>query len=327
MDALRRLIHPEDSHKLWEAVQAAFGDRSRFDMEFRVIPPAGRVRWMANHASVFVDPDRNSAKLIGTIADITARKEIEALTNQHRAEIAHLSRVASVGEMASSLAHELNQPLTAILGYAGVCLDAARADAGNSAVSRESASHLAEVCNEARRASEIVMRLRAFIRKQVPKQEAMDVNRLAREAIDLLRFEFREAAITPQLFLHDGISPVSVDAVQIQQVLINLFQNALDALRGLPPAERRVSVTTAMGQEAPRAMVRVSVCDNGPGIAPDLLGRVFESFFTTKETGLGLGLSICRSIVESHGGRLTATRNPDRGMTFQFTLPIAEQCR
>src|SRR5208282_1764253 len=307
-------ITPEGGKVLRD--QLAAGETIAIDSRHRrkdgsIFPVEVRVR------SFTVNKRRFSLSLV---RDITERKKAEEalrrseeIANQDRVEIAHLSRVASVGEMASSLAHELNQPLTAILSYAGVCMDAARSGSGLSP--NQMAEHLQELCKEAHRAAEIIRRLRAYIRRQAPQRSVQDLRPRLEEAVDLMRFELQRAAVRPQFDFSRDLPPVEVDSVQIQQVMINLIQNALDAMQSLKADQRRLMLKTA---SADSGGVRVSVIDAGTGVAKEMAGKIFDSFFTTKENGLGLGLPICRSIIESHGGHLSAAANPDRGMTFEF---------
>jgi signal transduction histidine kinase len=318
---------PADEHeKIIAALQKSMWSGSPYEHEYHIVRADGQLRTVRTEGVVDLDESGKPARMWGICRDITESKlaeeairRSEEIVNQHRMEVAHLSRVASLGEMASSLAHELNQPLTAILGYAGVCMDAARAHNGM-ASAKQMAEHLEELCKEARRAAEIIQRLRAHIRKQALHRSLQDVRAHMQEAVDLMRFELRRAGVKPEFQFSRNLSRVRVDSVQIQQVMINLIQNALDAMEDLKAADRKLVLKAA---KADKGSVRVSVVDAGTGVPKEMSGRIFESFFTTKQDGLGLGLPICRSIIESHGGRLSATPNADRGMTFEFVLPAA----
>jgi PAS domain S-box-containing protein len=248
------------------------------------------------------------------LSDITQqRRDEEALETQQR-DIAHLSRVASVGELASSLAHELNQPLTAILGYATACMNGAKLASHPTA---QTVGYLQEISSEAKRAGEIILRVRGYLRKKTAEKRPQDINRVVSEAVSLMRHAMLRCGIVIRLQLVGGTTPVLVDAVQIQQVLINLLQNAMDAMGSNRTDLRTIVIrTTRLDQD-----VQVSVKDNGNAADAVVERRLFEPFFTTKIDGLGLGLSICRSIIESHAGQLWAQANADRGMTFMFRLP------
>jgi PAS domain S-box-containing protein len=259
--------------------------------------------------------------VIGVSREVTEQRRLEELSDQSREQIAHLSRVASVGEMASTLAHELNQPLTAILSYAGVCLNMVKADAPSKS-NAELAEYLGELCKEANRAATIIRRMRAYLHKEHTSHLRQDIQRPVEEALELMRHVLQRAGVKPKLEFADDLPEVNADSIQVQQVLINLIQNALDSMDDLDPAERRLTVRTDLTQDGE---VRVRVIDGGAGVPAENLGKIFESYFTTKPNGLGLGLPICRSIVESHGGRLSAAVNPDGGMTFEFSLPSADR--
>lgn len=262
----------------------------------------------------------SGGQVLAFVRDITLRRQIEEVARRQQMEIAHLSRIASVGEMASSLAHELNQPLTVILGYAGVCLDMVRSAPG---AWGKMSGHLEAVCNQAKRAGEIIRRLRAYARKrQEVQRQLVEINPLVREAVEMTRFELRRAGVEAQLALAEGLPAVLIDPVQIQQVLTNWLQNALEAMEGVPADQRRLLLRTGLAEEGG---VRVSMTDGGRGVEPEVADRMFESFFTTKPRGLGLGLAICRSIIEMHGGQITAKANADRGMTFEFVLPVGSR--
>lgn len=235
------------------------------------------------------------------------------------AELAHLSRVTTMGQMASGLAHELNQPLAAILNYASVCLEQIESHKGSSATAL-TAVH--EVMNETRRAGAIISRMRSFVRKQQPHSVPLDINELVRNSVNMLEFEFRHQRMRPHLELVADLPKVLGDAVQIEQVLVNLLFNALEAMGESMSPRNGLTVRTAVHDQC--KSVQVCIIDTGSGISPENMGRLFEPFFTTKPKGLGMGLNICRSIIESQGGRLTVTPNPERGMRFCFTVPAVE---
>jgi C4-dicarboxylate-specific signal transduction histidine kinase len=251
--------------------------------------------------------------------------------------IAHLSRVASVGEMASSLAHELNQPLTAILAYATACLNGSH---GTPNPASKTVGYLQEISSQAIRAGEIIRRVRGYVRKETPEKQIQDINRIVTEAVNLMHHAMVRGGVAVRLQLASDLAPVLADAVQIQQVLINLLQNAMDAMGSRqidpradpsvdpavdPPVDPRTIVvkTVRLEHGGKGSGVQVSVCDNGNAVDMAVDERLFEPFYTTKTNGLGLGLSICRSIIESHAGRIWAQANSDRGMSFFFTLDPA----
>jgi two-component system sensor kinase FixL len=256
-----------------------------------------------------------------TFADITDRRHVELDVVQLRQELARVLRVATMGELVASLAHEINQPLTAIMSNAQAAqrlLTSGRPDLG------EIREILADVAADDQRAGEVVSRVRSLLKKENTDRKRLEMNDVIREVLGLLR----TSAILKGVGLVSELStdplPVLGDRIQLQQVLLNLVMNSFDALQSVSAGGRELVVRS---QRSDADGVIVSVRDNGSGIALSVLPRVFEPFFTSKPDGMGMGLPICRSIVESHGGRIWAENNPDRGATFQFALPIAEEER
>jgi signal transduction histidine kinase len=245
------------------------------------------------------------------------RKRAEIAARAREAELLHLSRVSTMGQMASGLAHELNQPLAAILNYASVCQS--QLQSGKTS-SEKMLAAIEGVMNETRRAGAIISRLRSFVRRQQPQSIPAHINELVQEALQLLEFELRHQNIRPRLQLAVNLPQVMADPVQIEQVLVNLIYNALEAIDG--SKTKSLSVQTSLREDG--RSLEVSLIDSGPGISPHDMERLFEPFFTTKPRGLGMGLNISRTIIESHGGRLHAMPNAEQGMRFCFTLPIMD---
>jgi PAS domain S-box-containing protein len=245
--------------------------------------------------------------------DITELKRAEALARQHQAELAHVLRVNTMGEMAAGLAHEINQPLEAIAAYAQGCARRLRAGSADGAALLPIVDQIAR---EALRAGAVIRRLRELIRKADPVHDALDVNGLVRDSVRMVQAEARQRRIRVATELAADLPSVPGDAIQIEQVLLNLLLNGFEAIQAAGNGDRTVTVTTA----ARDGGVEISVRDNGIGI-PLSTADVFAPFFTTKPNGLGMGLSISRSIIEAHGGHVSAARNPDGGSTFRVTLP------
>ena len=233
---------------------------------------------------------------------------------QHLAEVAHLARLNTMGEMASGMAHELNQPLTAIVGYAEATL--AGFESGM-LTGEENRLLLERIVSESQRAAEIIRRLRRLVRKREPEQSPTDVNGLINEAVEMVGHESEQGQHRVEMRLQGDLPIIPADRVQIQQVILNLVRNGMEAMESLPVESRVLTITSAQTDD----FVRVSISDNGPWIADENLNQLFEPYFSTKKSGLGMGLAICRSIIESHAGALTARRNRDSGLTFEFTLP------
>jgi two-component system sensor kinase FixL len=250
------------------------------------------------------------------IRDITLRYQEEARAQQHQSEIAQVSRLATADEMASALAHEINQPLMAIATYARGCLRLLKHAAFELEIVREGVE---QIVIQAERAGDIIGRLRDFVRTGGGRREIVDVKALIEATVSLAKIEITQNAIDVRLRLAANLPPVVVDRVQIEQVLINLLRNAIDALLS-SGASRRTIVIAA---EAAKAAVEITLCDSGPGIADEVRSRMFEPFVTTKPNGMGLGLAISRSIVEAQGGHLRLVTTGEAGTGFAFDLPIA----
>jgi two-component system sensor kinase FixL len=253
----------------------------------------------------------------GFIRDLTERQLTENRLQELQTELLHVSRLTDVGQMASALAHELNQPLAAIANY----VQAARRllQAGDSPVPPKVTDAMDKAVAQAARAGEIIRHLRGFISKGDSEHRMEDLNKVVEEATALGLVGAKESGVSVRWALHREPLPVIIDKVQIQQVVFNLVRNSIEAMAE-HPLPHDLLVSTGLSEEG---MAEVSVSDTGPGLAVQVQAQLFQPFITTKEKGMGLGLSICRSIVDAHGGRMWATPNVDRGVTFRFTLPLA----
>jgi len=249
--------------------------------------------------------------------EMDERRRAEEQSLRHQAELAHVARLSTMGEMVAELAHELNQPLSAISSYAQACQRLLQMGASDHAESL--ATSLNQVWEQADRAAGIIRRLKRFVMKSKPVQVALDLNALVRDVADLMSFDARSTKTTIHFDLAASLPPVMGDRIQIEQVLVNLIRNALDAMRDLQHGARLLTLRTSV-QDARRILVGVR--DTGIGLTEDAFARLFDRFFTTKADGMGMGLRISQSIIESHDGRLWAERNGDDGTTFLFTLPI-----
>lgn len=312
----RELTHPEDV----EADAALFaeliaGTRDAYSFEKRYITRDGRTVWGLLTVSLVRNEDRTIRFAIKMVEDIDERRKVEQERVQLRQELSHLNRLMTMSELSSTLAHEINQPLGAILNNASVAktmLENPRqsGDAG------EFVEILDDIIRDTTRAGNIVRRIRGFVKKGAMKPEPVDMNTLVVEVVELFRNPLNREKIAVRKDLHPGLIPVGGNAVQLQQVLMNLIMNATDAMKG--SARRILTIRTAM----PRPnTVSVSVSDIGPGIDEQQKNRIFEPFYSTKKNGLGMGLRICRSIVEDLGGIILADNDADGGATFTFTLP------
>jgi len=261
-------------------------------------------------------PYRGRTVLVTAMQDLQDRKRAQDQSDQHREELAHVLRLSTMGEMATGLAHELNQPLAAIVSYTQGSvrrLQSGGGDIGEVVTAIESAA------KQAQRAGEIIKRLREQVRKREPKSTPVDINALVRNASEVLGGEAKRSRVTLRLQLTDHLPVVLADSVQIEQVVINLVKNACEAVCDGEAADRNVWIQT---RNTPDNEVEVLVRDAGPGLTAGAAKRAFEPFFTTKVKGMGMGLSISRSIIEAHGGRIQVQPNDSGGVTFSFSLPI-----
>jgi PAS domain S-box-containing protein len=256
------------------------------------------------------------AYLESIVLDITERRQAEEQARQHQAELAHFARVSTMGEMASGLAHELNQPLTAVVNYAQGALRRLRSGGG---ADEKVLNAIERATEQAHRAAKIIRRLASFVQKREPRRSSCNLNDAVREVVSFLEADAREQAVRIDLDLSVDLPGLLADNIQIQQVILNLVRNGIEAMSEMTVAERVLGIRTSVAGDA----VEVAVCDRGPGLTPDMQERVFTPFYTTKSRGMGMGLSISRSIIDAHGGRLWAASNPDRGNTFHFTLPFS----
>ena len=305
--------NPSTAEKVLAGVRSVIdGIRPLFSLEYSSGPPP-RERWFTISASPLRGVDGGTVLFC---TDITARKRMEIETKQAWDEIAHSTRVSTMGALAASLAHELNQPLGAVLSNA----EAGQLLLGRDAIdSSQLQAILHDIVADTQRAGEVIRRLRALLRKGESSLQPLDLNQVTSDVLDFAHSELITRNVTVVRQFAPNLPTVLGDRVQLQQVLLNLILNACDAMSATPPAGRTLIVATSSGQ----AGAEVSISDRGNGIAPGTQDLLFDAFVTTKPQGLGLGLSICRSIIAAHGGRLWAENNPDRGATFHFTLPVA----
>jgi PAS domain S-box-containing protein len=307
-------VHPEDRAGCVKLIGEAFDARQPFTMEYRVRRHDGQYRWVSDHGVPRYDPDQNFLGYIGSCMDITEQKHAEEDALRMREELAHVSRVSTLAELGGALAHELNQPLTAILSNAQAAARFLDSEHLNISELREI---LNDIAQEDRRAGEVIVRMRAMLKKEDARMAPEDVNEIVRDVLSMLRSELLIRKVMPITHLTPELPLVRGDRVRLQQVLMNLIVNACDAMSSVPPPERQVTIQS---EGAENGFVEISVADRGSGFSVNNSAEMFEAFHTTKPDGLGLGLVICRSIIESHGGRLSVSNNNDRGATVRFTV-------
>lgn len=315
IDEVLACVHPGDYEIASTAMRSSIQRRAALNCEVRIQERVGNNRWISMRARPHQDADGNTIEMTGTFVDVTSRKNAEEEALLRQQEVVHLMRVSMLGELAGGLAHELTQPLTAILS---------NAQAGRMLLAQpnpdleEIAGILDDIITEDDRAGEVIHRLRGLLKKGEVRHEAVDVNGLIESTLHLLHSEIisRRVAIStnlvPRLPLARG------DPVQLQQILLNLLLNAIDAMEELSPSRRMIVVGSKLVEESE---IEVSISDRGTGLPKTEKEEIFKPFFTTKRRGLGIGLSICKSIIKSHGGSLTLENNVDEGATARFRLP------
>jgi PAS domain S-box-containing protein len=308
-------LHRDDFNRYLEIYLNSFNAREEFSAEFRLRRHDGEYCWLLVRGVPRFGIDGAFLGYIGSAIDITARKAAEVQLRQQRADLAHMTRVTTMGELAASLAHELNQPLTAILSNAQA---AQRFMAHEPANIDELRAILQDIVHDDSRAGEVIHRIRELLRKETREFVVLDLATVISAVVALLHSDAILNNVRVTLELTQKLPQVRGDQIELQQVLLNLLLNAFDAMSNARAFNREVAVWTEIGADS----VRVAVRDSGPGVSGDIIDRIFEPFFTTKREGIGMGLCICRSIIDSHGGRLWAENNPDGGATFYFTIPI-----
>lgn len=315
LDDFMARLHPDDRDRVRQTIDDSIHSGEDFDSEYRLILPDGIVRWMSTRGSVHFD-DGKASRLLGISMDITSRKQAELDAERDRAELSHLSRVALMGEMSASIAHELNQPLAGILSNAAA--GQRFIDRGDVNL-REIREMLGDIIADGRRASDVVRGIRGMVKKEQVERRSVDLNEVVMDALRMASADAVLHSCQLETSLEPNLPAVDGDPVQLQQVLLNLVINAFDAMRDTQPSKRTVLIATQSNKDG---TVRTSVRDHGVGISEDMLDRLFDPFFSTKSEGLGMGLAIVRSIVEAHGGTITADNVSENGARFEFVLPV-----
>lgn len=308
-------IHPDDRATVLEFIDRSLASDDKVRAEFRALHPDGSPRWLAAFGRSRATPGAGSRTLTGVTVDITLRKTTEDEARRQRLQLAHLSRVATLNELSASLAHELNQPLAMILSNAEAAQVLLARDPPDLP---EVSAILADIVSADRRAGDVIRRLRAFLHSGEPHRQDLTVNDAIHQVLDLVRAELADKTVSVRLSLAANLPPVRADKVLLEQAMLNLVTNACDAMLENPPGQRQLTIAT----RADADVVLVDIGDNGRGL-PTEPERVFEAFFTTRPDGLGMGLTIVRSIVTAHGGRIWAESTAGLGATFHLTLPTA----
>jgi len=326
--------HPEDRILVRQAIDRIWRERKDFEFEQRLLMPDGSVKYLR----VVGRPSKAESgglEFVGAVTDITERKQAEEALQKAQAELAHVSRVTTLGELTASIGHEINQPLAAVVNNANACLRWLSRDSPDIAEATEA---IHRIVRDGKRASDVISRMRALFKKAPTAKERFDINEAIEEVVFLTRGEAQRNRVSMHVQLARDLPVIFGDRIQLQQVVLNLLINAIEAMSGMGAGPRELWMISQRSTkvssepedeagehspptEADWTHVLIAVRDSGPGLAPKSLDHLFDAFYTTKPKGLGMGLAISRSIIEAHGGRLQAAPNVGPGATFWFTLP------
>jgi PAS domain S-box-containing protein len=313
---IRARVHPDDLKLFDKTTEEARATGSDFEIQHRLLMPDNSIKYLRVVAQATRDHDGH-LEYIAAVQDVTERRLSEEAIDKARSELAHVTRVMSLGALTASIAHEVNQPLSGIITNASTCLRMLDADPPNVDGARETSRR---TIRDAHRASDVVTRLRALFGHRNVAAESVDLNEITHEVIALLRSELQRNHVKVHFESNGDVPHVTADRIQLQQVILNLVQNASDAMKTVPDRQRHLVIKTETAREETDG-VRLSVQDSGAGIDPEVGDKIFQPFYTTKSNGMGIGLSVSRSIIERHNGHLWATRNEGPGATFSFFIP------
>jgi PAS domain S-box-containing protein len=311
-------IHPEDRSEVLEAFDRMMGDKTETEVEYRLAMPDGRRKYVHGIGHAVLDESGELREIVGTTVDITERKHAEqarARMHQLEADLAHINRVSIMGELTASIAHEVNQPLSGVVSNGSACLRWLAGNPPNIGEARETASR---IVRDGKRAAEIISRIRALTKRSATPIEKLDLNEVIREVLALVGDEAKKKTAVIRTQFADDLAQVSGDRVQLQQVVLNLVMNAMEAMSAVTDRPRELTIITRNTAEHE---VKVTVEDSGTGLDSSAATKIFDPFYTTKTSGMGMGLSICRSILQAHEGRLWAGSKAGPGAVFHFTLP------
>jgi PAS domain S-box-containing protein len=318
LELIIQRTHPMDAARARKLIERVSRDKKDWEFEHRLLMPDGSIKFV-NVVARAVRDESGSVEFLGAIMDVSAAKQAAQELREAQAELAHITRVTTLGELTASIAHEVNQPIAAVVTNAAAGLGWLKAEPPNL---NEVRATLGYIAKDAQRAGDVMHRIRALARKAPLRMARFDLNEAVLDVIALTRSELARHGVSLQTEFATGLPPIEGDRIQLQQVILNLILNAVEAMSGLEDGRREARIST--GRDAPNAVL-VTVRDFGRGLDPHSVDRLFKAFYTTKPDGLGMGLAICRSIIQAHGGRLWATANEPRGAVFQFTLPLEDE--
>jgi PAS domain S-box-containing protein len=307
-------IHPKDRAFVEQTVDRAVHERSDLEVDYRIVLTDGSTRYLQSLGHPVISECGDLVEFVGTVMDVTERKRAEEALREARAELAQVTRLMTMGELTASIAHEINQPLTAVVTSANACQ---RWLAGPMPNLDEARAAVARIARDGNRASDVIGRIRALVKKSATEQTELDINEVIQEVLGLLQNEIQKNRVALRMELTADLRRILGDRIQLQQVILNLVMNGIEAMSGAMERSRELLIRS---RQLESDKVLVAVQDSGIGIDPQNLEKIFDAFYTTKSQGMGMGLAISRSIIENHGGKLWAIPNDGPGATFQFTL-------
>jgi PAS domain S-box-containing protein len=319
LDLFWQRVHPEDLPGMQQDFNQALQAKRGVDREFRVVLPDGTTKFLHGMDQAVVDDAGRLIEFVGTTMDVSDRKQAEAALDAARAELARVTRTTTMGELAASIAHEVNQPLAAVVANANACHRWLAREVPDVQQAKAAAQR---VIKDGKRAGDVIAGIRSLFKQSPMELGPVDLAQVIREVLDAIGPELVRQRILVRKSLAGDFPPVQGDGVQLQQVVLNLITNAIQAMSGVPDRARELRIGVSRGDMDGAPGLLVTVEDTGVGFEPGQEGKLFEAFYTTKSDGLGMGLGISRSILEALGGRLWASPNPGRGATFQFVLPV-----
>ena len=307
-------IHPKDRAFVEQTVDRAVRERSDLEMDYKIVLTDGSTRYLQSLGHPVISECGDLVEFVGTVMDVTERKRAEEALREARAELAQVTRLMTMGELTASIAHEINQPLTAVVTSANACQ---RWLAGPMPNLDEARAAVVRIARDGNRASDVIGRIRALVKKSATEQTELDINEVIQEVLGLLQNEIQKNRVALRMELTADLRRILGDRIQLQQVILNLVMNGIEAMSGAMERSRELLIRSRQHESD---KVLVAVQDSGIGIDPQNLEKIFDAFYTTKSQGMGMGLAISRSIIENHGGKLWAIPNDGPGATFQFTL-------